>query len=68
MLMFTRAVPWLLKAWTVCTVVARAYSVGGAAGRHEHVLAPVAFVTLVSVLPSVLCGVVDRSTTTAYIM
>ena len=68
MLMFTRAVPWLLKACTVCAVVARAYSVGGAAGRHEHVLAPVAFVTLASVLPSILCGVVDRSTTTAYIM
>jgi hypothetical protein len=68
MLMFTRAVPWLLKACTVCAVVGRAYSVGGAAGRHEHVLAPVAFVTLVTVLPSMLCGVVDRATTTTYII
>jgi hypothetical protein len=68
MLLFTRAVPWLLKACTVCAVVSRSMSVGGAAGRHEQVLAPVAFVTIASVLPSTVCGVVNRAATTAYIV
>ena len=68
MLMFTRAVPWVLKACTVCAVATRSMSAGGAAGRHEHVLAPIAFLTLASVLPSTVCSVVDRTTTTAYII
>jgi hypothetical protein len=68
MLMFTRAVPWVLKACTVCTVVMRAFSAGGAVGRPERVLVPVAFLTLASVLPSIVSSVIDRATTTAYIV
>ncbi len=68
MLVFTRAVPWVLKACTVGAVAARALGAGGAAGRHTHVLAPVAFVTLASVLPSTFCCVVDRAKTTAYVV
>jgi hypothetical protein len=68
MLMFTRAVPWVLKACTVCAVVMRAYSSGGATGRPERVLAAVAFFTFASVLPSIVSSVVDRATTTAYIV
>jgi hypothetical protein len=68
MLLFTRSVPWVLKACTVGVVILRAFSAGGASGRHTQVLAPVAFVTLASVLPSVLCCVIDRRLTTAYIV
>lgn len=66
--MFTGSVPWVLKACTVCAVMVRVFSAGGAAGRPERVLAPVAFLTLASVLPSILSSVIDRVTTTAYIM
>jgi hypothetical protein len=46
----------------------RAFSAGGAVGRPEHVLAPVAFLTFASVLPSIVSCVVDRKMTTAYIV
>jgi hypothetical protein len=66
--MFTRAVPWVLKACSVGVVMLRAFSAGGAAGRHEKVLLPVAFLTVASVLPSILCCVANRALTTAYIV
>jgi hypothetical protein len=68
MLMFTRAVPWVLKACTVCAVVMRSFSAGGATGRPDRVLAAVAFVTFASVLPSIVSSVTDRAATTAYIV
>jgi hypothetical protein len=68
MLMFTRSVPWVVKACTVGVVMLRAFAAGGAASRHIEVLAPVAFLTLASILPSVACCVVDRALTTAYIV
>jgi hypothetical protein len=68
MLMFTRAMPWTFKAGTLCYMLTRTLSAGGATGRAEHVLVPVAFLTLASVLPSTLSSVVDRAKTTAYIM
>jgi len=68
MLVFTRAIPWMLKACTVAVVMLRAFSPGGAVGRPERVLAPVAFLTLASVLPSVVCCVANRAKTTAYIV
>jgi hypothetical protein len=68
MLLFTRAIPWILKACTVCVVMLRALSKGGATGRPERVLVAVAFVTFASVLPSLLCCVADRAKTTAYIL
>ena len=68
MLMFTKSVPWILKACTVSAVVMRAFSAGGAIGRPEQVLVPIAFMTFATVLPSILSSVVDRATTTAYIV
>jgi hypothetical protein len=68
MLVFTRAMPWALKACTMCVVLTRALSATGATGRHEHVLVPVGFFTLASVLPSTVSSVVDRARTTAYIV
>jgi hypothetical protein len=68
MLLFTRAIPWLLKAFTVCAVMLRSYSGGGAAPRPERVLAAVAFATLTGVLPSILFSVTDRAATTAYVI
>jgi len=68
MLMFTRAIPWTLKACTVCAVTLRSYAGEGAAARHEHLFAAVSFVTLASVLPSLLRCVVDRPKTTAYVV
>lgn len=68
MLLFTRAIPWMLKACTVSVVMLRAFSAGGAAGRPERVLSLVAFLTLASVLPSLVCCVADRATTTAYVV
>lgn len=68
MLMFMRAVPWVFKACTVCAVVMRSFSAGGAVGRPERVLVPVAFLTLASVLPSIISSVADRTSTTAYIV
>lgn len=68
MLMFTRAMPWTFKAGTLCYMLTRTLSAGGATGRADHVLVPVAFLTLASVLPSTLSSVVDRAKTTAYIM
>jgi hypothetical protein len=68
MLVFTRAMPWAFKACTLCVVLTRALSAAGATGRHEHVLVPVGFFTLASVLPSTVSCVVDRARTTAYIV
>lgn len=68
MLLFTRSIPWMLKACTVSVVILRAFSSGGASGRPERVLALVAFLTLASVLPSIVFCVADRATTTAYIV
>ena len=68
MLMFTRAVPWVLKACTVFAMVMRSFSAGGAVGRPELVLVPVAFLTFASVLPSMLASVMDRAKTTTYIV
>ncbi len=68
MLMFTRAMPWTFKADTLCYMLTRTFSAGGATGRPEHVLVPVAFLTLASVLPSTVSSVVDRAKTTAYIV
>jgi hypothetical protein len=68
MLMFTRAMPWALKACTVGVVMTRALTAGGASGRHDQVLVPVAFLTLASVVPSTVVCVVDRTRTTSYIV
>ena len=68
MLMFTRAMPWTFKAGTLCYMLTRTFSAGGATGRPEHVLVPVAFLTLASVLPSMVSSVVDRTKTTSYIV
>lgn len=68
MLLFTRAIPWLLKACTLGVVMLRTFSAGGAAARPERVLAAVSFVTMASVLPSIVFSVADRAATTAYIM
>jgi len=57
-----------LKACTVFAVVMRSFSAGGAVGRPERVLVPVVFLTIVSVMPSIVCSVVHRATTTAYIV
>lgn len=68
MIMFTRAMPWAFKACTLGAVTTQAFSGTATNARHEYVLLAVCFVTLASVLPSVLSCVVDRTKTTAYIV
>jgi len=68
MLVFTRAMPWTFKAGTLCFMLTRTMSAGGATGRAEQILVPIAFLTLASVLPSMLSSVADRAKTTAYIV
>lgn len=68
MLMFTRAMPWTLKACTIGAVTTHALSAAETNTRQEHVLLAVSFVTLASVLPSIVSCVVDRRKTTAYIV
>jgi hypothetical protein len=68
MLMFTRAMPWAFKACTVGAVTTHAFSATVTNARQEHVLLVVSFLTLASVLPSIVSCVVDRTKTTAYIV
>jgi len=68
MLMCTRSVPWTLKACTIGAVVTRTLSATETNTRQEHVLLAVCFMTLASVLPSVVSCVADRRKTTAYIV
>jgi hypothetical protein len=60
--------PWAFKACTVCAVTTHLFSATGTNARQEYVLLGVCFLTLASVLPSVVSCVVDRTQTTAYIV
>lgn len=68
MIMFTRAMPWAFKACTLGAVTTQAFSGTATNARQEYVLVGVCFLTLASVLPSIVSCVVDRTKTTAYIV